>query len=85
MSLSVNILDKVNEIQALIDRAKEQRIRAEAARDEALKRLQEMGFEGVDDALDALETMADETDQLEAKLADEIAKIEKQYPQLMGE
>lgn len=81
----MNILDKVNELQALIDRAKEQRIRAEAARDEALKRLREMGFEGVDDALDALETMADETDQLEAKLADEIAKIEKQYPQLMGE
>lgn len=79
----MNILDEVNKLQAKIERAKEQRIRAEAARDEAFRRLQDMGFDSLADALDAINMMSDEVDKLNAKLSDELAIIEKTYPQLM--
>lgn len=72
-------------MQACVERAKVSRIRAEAARDEALKRIRELGYEDAGAAEAALEKLGEQISDTELQLQNDLADIEKRYPQLLEE
>ena len=67
-----------------VKRLDEQRIRAEAAYDEAVTRLHELGYDTVEDAEKALEDMQADILQEEANLANDLDALLDKYPALRG-
>jgi Holliday junction resolvasome RuvABC DNA-binding subunit len=65
-----------------VQEAKEQLIRAEAARDEAVERLKQLGYDDVKDAQEALKGMADSILQEENELENKLRKLFDDYPDL---
>lgn len=71
----INLKDKVT-------RLNEVRIRAESARDEALARLKELGYDSVEDAEAALDDMKKAIVDEEVALAEDVDKLLDTYPDL---
>jgi phage shock protein A len=74
MRMSVDV-QALMRMKKAVQEAKEQLIRAEAARDEALTRLKELGYDSVQKAQDALEGMSGDITDEEADLEDKIGKL----------
>lgn len=63
--------------------SEEQRIRAEAARDEALAQLKELGYDDIEEAKEALAAMRKSIVDSEAELEDQVQKLLDDYPDLV--
>ena len=79
MSVSASELLKLKQQVKELD---EQRIRAEANYDQALSQLQELGYDTIEDAEQALKDMRASIEEEEAKLAEDMDALLDKYPEL---
>lgn len=68
-----------------VEKARIAKIRAEAAYEEAQARLKELGFDNIEAAEEALDSLYDQRQQLEADYNKLMADIAKKYPKLVEE
>ena len=75
-------VDKLLQLKKVVEQKKEQRIRAESVRDQAIEHLREYGYDSVEEAKQALKKMKMQIAKDEAAIEEMITKLEADYPEL---
>lgn len=78
----MSLEQKLLELKRRVQQKKEERIRAESLRDQALESLHKFGYDTVEEAQEALEKMKKQIASGDAKIEQLLDKLEEDFPDL---